>query len=61
MAQDVVSEQTNRPLFSRRWIGAASLDPEPALAKWPRRWRYAFVVGTPLVFWAGIFAAFHWG
>lgn len=61
MAHDMASEQRSRPLFSRRWIVTASGEPEPVGAKWPRRWRYAFVLGTPLVFWAGLFAAFHWG
>jgi hypothetical protein len=62
MAEQMASERAGRRPGSRRWIAlASSREPEPAEAKWPRRWRYALVLGAPLLFWAGLFAAIHWG
>lgn len=59
MAHQMVSDRAGISL-ENRWIGTASSAPEPAEAKWPRGWRYLLLLGTPLLFWAGVFAAIHW-
>jgi hypothetical protein len=61
MVDQMVSGGADLSFDSKRWIATASSEPEPAVTKWPRRWRYALVLGTPLLFWAVIFAALHWG
>lgn len=61
MVEQMASDRAGLTFDTGRWIAVAPGEPEPAEAKWPRRWRYAFLLGTSLLFWAAVFAAIHWG
>jgi hypothetical protein len=35
-------------------------DEQSAEKRWPRRWRYAFILATSAIFWIAVIAALRW-
>jgi hypothetical protein len=49
----------DQPFVSGNLTEVASGRP-PVDKKWPKRWRFVFILGTALLFWAGVVFAIRW-
>jgi hypothetical protein len=59
MSNQMLSTRGNQTFFSKNLTEVASSEP-PDVRKWPKRWRFAFILGTALLFWAGAVFAIGW-
>lgn len=59
MAFEALEGRVGQAASSRKLIAPASSELSEE-KKWPRRRRYAFILGTALLFWGGLIAAIRW-